>query len=280
MPTTYAHYSFGDKCIKTMPTEYKAIVEKYRDLFDIGVHGPDFFFYDLKEPDVTAYGYDMHYNPARPFFERCRIVYKTHKEKEAILAYALGFLTHFALDSSCHSYVYAKQEASNLSHSKVESEFDRYLLEKDGKKTNKINRGKLIKPSRDSSKIISYFFPHDEETIYRSIKNTSMFVSILSPRTKLVKNILIKITRKLGKDDYADMIMDDKEYEPCKDSNLRLEKLMNNALEMYPKLLDSFIGYLKEEKELIDYFDKTFDKDEDYYKIPVLSYEDELNYKC
>lgn len=280
MPTTYAHYSFGDKCIRTMPLEYKTIVEKYRDLFDIGVHGPDFFFYDLKEPDVVAYGSDMHCYPARSFFERCRIVYKTHEEKQAILAYILGFITHFALDSFCHSYVYVKQEVSKLTHGKIEAEFDRHLIEKDGHKPNRINRGKFIKPSREYSKIISYFFPHDEETIHKSIKNTSFFVSVLSPKTKLAKNILIKLTRKLGKNDYADMLLDDKEYEPCKDSNLRLEKLMNNALEMYPKLLDSFIGYLKEEKELIDYYDRTFDKVKDYYKIPVLSYEDELNYKC
>ncbi|MDO4940447.1 MAG: zinc dependent phospholipase C family protein [Erysipelotrichaceae bacterium] len=279
MPTTYTHNKFGSLCIEVMPPEYKTIVEKYRELFDIGVHGPDFFFYNLKEPEVSAYGYDMHYAPARSFFERCRIVYKTHEEKEAILAYSLGFLTHFALDSTCHSYVYAKQNASNLTHSKVEAEFDRYLIVQEGKKPYKVRLGKLINPSKNNAKIISYFFPHSEETIHKTLKYMRLFVTILSPSNKLNKKIILGICKITKNDYYADMIMGDKEDEACKDSNLRLEKLMYKAQELYSKLLSSFIGYIKNNKELIDYFDRTYDKQKDYYKIPVLSYDEEINYK-
>ena len=47
MPTTYAHYRFGAECISVMPEQLQKIVNEHRALFDIGVHGPDIFFYDL-----------------------------------------------------------------------------------------------------------------------------------------------------------------------------------------------------------------------------------------
>ena len=45
MPTTYAHYRFGDKCINTLPNNLKEIINNNREIFNYGVHGPDIFFY-------------------------------------------------------------------------------------------------------------------------------------------------------------------------------------------------------------------------------------------
>ena len=45
MPTTYAHYRLGDAVVKKLPPSAKKTVVAHRGLFDIGVHGPDIFFY-------------------------------------------------------------------------------------------------------------------------------------------------------------------------------------------------------------------------------------------
>ena len=52
MPTTYTHWRFGQECIDVLPDELKKIVNDHRDLYDIGVHGPDIFFYDQLHKDV------------------------------------------------------------------------------------------------------------------------------------------------------------------------------------------------------------------------------------
>ena len=39
------------------------------------------------------------------FFTRARTVVENAPDKDAALAYALGFVCHFALDSTCHPYV-------------------------------------------------------------------------------------------------------------------------------------------------------------------------------
>lgn len=41
MPSTYAHYRMGQEVRNAINGNEKVIVEKYLDLFNIGLHGPD-----------------------------------------------------------------------------------------------------------------------------------------------------------------------------------------------------------------------------------------------
>ena len=45
MPTTYTHHRFGSECLAALPEELREAVQRYRGLYDTGVHGPDIFFY-------------------------------------------------------------------------------------------------------------------------------------------------------------------------------------------------------------------------------------------
>ena len=45
MPTTYAHYKLGQAVRESLQEREKKIVEEYPELFNIGLHGPDIFFY-------------------------------------------------------------------------------------------------------------------------------------------------------------------------------------------------------------------------------------------
>ena len=45
MPTTYAHYKLGQAVRESLQEREKKIVEEYPELFSIGLHGPDIFFY-------------------------------------------------------------------------------------------------------------------------------------------------------------------------------------------------------------------------------------------
>ena len=44
MPTTYAHYKFGKEVLSALPRPLQNSIEAHRELFDIGLHGPDILF--------------------------------------------------------------------------------------------------------------------------------------------------------------------------------------------------------------------------------------------
>lgn len=283
MPTTYAHYKFGDEIVNSLPNNLKEIINKNREVFDIGVHGPDIFFYYkfLNKNDVSDFGFGMHRLGAKPFFEKCKEVYNSHDEKAAMLSYMLGFLTHFTFDSTAHGYVDRKKEVSLISHNRIESQYDQHLMKLDGLNPVKNNRTSSIVPSEKSARIISYFFDFDEKVVLETIKGLKLVVGVLlyaplSIERKFKYELLKKIMPK--DNDFKDIIVVDKEDEECKDSNIRLDKLKKQAFDLYPLLLNNFLNYLNNKEELNDYFNHNFEVWPDYKNIPILSYEEELNY--
>ena len=82
-------------------------METNRELFDIGLHGPDILFYyrALIPNSVSGQGYGMHKQMADLFFEKAKKVIADADDKTMSRAYIYGFICHFALDSECHPYV-------------------------------------------------------------------------------------------------------------------------------------------------------------------------------
>lgn len=279
MPTVYTHWHFGDECIETMPDNLKEVINENRDIYNIGVHGPDFMFYYLFNNDVRKYGSDLHKKPAKEFFMAAAETYRQNKDKEAMLAYLMGFLTHFTLDSVTHSYIERKKEVSTASHYKIESEYDKYMIEKDGRKENVVDRSENLRPNYAICKVMSRFYPYKPATVYLSCVMhrllTSAMNCISDRKFFLLRDLLVKI----GQPMMADLMMDKNDFPPCHDSNIRLDKLKDKALKLYPRLMLNYLNYINGDGKLSKYFDHVFDKWPDYKNIPVLSYEDELKYK-
>jgi len=276
MPTTYAHWRFGKDCIKTMPENLKTLCERYRGLFDLGVHGPDIFFYNVFNPGMPTYGGNMHHISGKFVFKDMKEAYKKHKEEKS-LVYLLGFLSHYTFDSCAHGYVERKKEISEVSHNKIEADYDRHLIKLDNLKH--YNRSSSIKPTKDNAKVISYFFPYEEKEIHKTIKTQKFFLSLINCNNDLSRYLIKKFLIMNKMEENCDLIMDAKEYPPCKDSNVRLDKLYAKALSTYPRLLTNFINYLEDKEELEAYFDKDFNHGSEYKDIQILDYYSELTYK-
>ena len=71
------------------------------------------------------------------------------RDKSAALAYVLGLVCHFALDSTCHPYVEAYVRESGVGHCESETEFDNALMREDGLDPIKFFTASHIKPSRE-----------------------------------------------------------------------------------------------------------------------------------
>lgn len=280
MPTTYAHWRFGQDCIKTLPAGIQEIIENNIDIFNLGVHGPDIFFYDLKHNDVAEFGSSLHQVSGKDFFENCKEVYKNNSEKDMMLSYLLGFMSHYTLDSMCHGYIEHKKEVSGVSHNKIESEWDGHVIVLDNRKVNLVDRAESLRPNKKICKVMSYFFPYDEKIVYGTCKYQRLFISLLNYVSTFRRNFMEWLMLRLHKNDYVDLLIDPIEDLRCIDSNLRLDKLKEKAVKLYPKLANNYMDYLNNKTNILDdYFSKDFEKGKDYLSIPVLSYKEELNYK-
>ena len=133
MPTTYSHYRFGKEVYTKLTPAQKAIIDPYRGLFDLGLHGPDllFYYHPFSKNQINQTGVAIHERPGIAFFLPAASRWRGCRHKKAALAYLYGVLCHFALDSTCHPYVEAAVRRTGISHSEIEAEMDRRNMEKD-----------------------------------------------------------------------------------------------------------------------------------------------------
>ena len=75
MPAFYTHYRFGCDVLKQLPEDIRSICTAHRGLFDIGLHGPDiYFFYRPVLPNkVNRIGYAAHKRSGR---SNCRRIFR------------------------------------------------------------------------------------------------------------------------------------------------------------------------------------------------------------
>ena len=95
MPSTYAHYIFGQQIRGRLSGYERKIIDKYPELFNIGLHGPDILFYYhlFHENPVNQKGMAMHEQIAASFFRKCKEYCQETGDEEA-LAYVFGFICH------------------------------------------------------------------------------------------------------------------------------------------------------------------------------------------
>lgn len=143
MPGFTTHYILGMKAYNDLPSnQLKRIISKYRWLYQLGLQGPDMFFYNipiLRHRDYRNVGSYMHESHISDFFA-CYMEEMAHitskQQREQALSYFCGYLNHYIGDSICHPYVYGRiqYDTSNPSsqhhglHAALENDIDALLL--------------------------------------------------------------------------------------------------------------------------------------------------------
>lgn len=129
MPAFYTHYAIAREALKHLAPPTITLIKPHLPFYFFGAQGADFcFFYrtlSSKKPNLGSYlhrqgGYDA----------LCSLNAFSRYDN-AIAAYALGYVTHYAADCLFHPYVYARAQKSYLTHSLLENEFDKYFLRQD-----------------------------------------------------------------------------------------------------------------------------------------------------
>lgn len=251
MPSTYAHSRFGKELRGLLADQGSpccAAINAYPELFQIGLHGPDIFFYyrPMIKTRVNQAAHDMHNMSGAAFFSKMkeRLYHLPKGRRTAAAAYLYGCLCHFALDSTCHGYVGEAIAETGVSHLEIEGELDRMLLVKDGfDPVSQPLAGEIV-PSLPNASVISRFFREiSAAEILESLKSMVFFDKLLlcpksAKRTALKAGL--KVIRQY--DNLHGMILNLTPNSACADAVRQLYALYEQALPLAQRLIEGFDG--------------------------------------
>ncbi|MCQ2461611.1 MAG: zinc dependent phospholipase C family protein [Clostridia bacterium] len=269
MPTTYAHYKYGQDVLAGLPKEYQDLINKNKTLYDIGLHGPDILFYSNPLRKLSRMGSDIHYTPGKDFFNMGKTVIEnaeSQEEREAELAYLLGYICHHTLDSIDHPYVQKFIDVTGVLHFEIEMELDRDLLIKEGKDPLGFNPTSHLILTEKVTETISKFYiglrPSD-------IKTTLTIMKIFLNEIRKPNPTLRKIIFPLIGEKAQGLFMSFTPNPKCDRSTEVLEKHMFDAVPIAQQTIKEYIDFLDGRANLPERFDLTFEHGKDWKDLKV-----------
>lgn len=241
MPAAYTHYRFGRDVLPLLPQETRQMIAAHRALYDLGLHGPDLFFFYRQPFDnpVSRVGHSLHRQTGGTVLRRMAALWEKNPT-DAGLAYLYGFLCHFALDSACHGYV-GQMEQLGVSHSILETQLDRSFLVDDRLDPTRVNPVGHLQPTAEYARVIAAFFPElTEREVEESCKSMIRVQQLLLPTSGFKRKLLQGSTKLLKLDFVAGMVMPERESVACRQMVAHLRALYQEALPTAASLIQSF----------------------------------------
>jgi hypothetical protein len=262
MPTTYTHDLFGKNVYKKLPQEMKHVIRAHGDLYRIGLHGPDIFFYQLFSPRVNRTGVKMHREKAKAFFEQGMAQVRERGDQE-LLAYLLGFGCHYLLDSTCHPFVYRMVKERVVNHTLLEKEFDRMLLLETGYDPLTAHPADCIVPKKEYAKVIHRAVPLlSEGDVYRSLCMQKFLLNrMVHGKRGTTRAIVCGILAGTPSEELRELgehFMRRDKVPHCRGPLKELHRLYDQALEQSPAELEELYACAFTEKELSDRWNHTY----------------------
>lgn len=261
MPSTYAHYRFGQEVLKELPNDIKKIIIENKEIYDIGLHGPDLLFYylPLKTNEINSIGYNMHEKTGKEVFDTFRKIMTSKKQINHYLAYYYGFICHFVLDATCHGYIEKRIHESGVSHGEMEVEFDCFLMIEDGLNPISHHLTNHLVACEENAKIIADFYKITTKQTKKAIKGMKMYNDLLAAPSKLKRKIIYALLRISG--NYKEMhgLLVNYEANPlCKDSTEKLNQFYKQAIKKAVELISEYVQLSSLEKTKDDFYQYIF----------------------
>lgn len=238
MPSTYAHYYFGQRVLHTLDTPTKKLIKQYRHLFDLGLHGPDFFFYyhPLFKNDLSRKGHELHSLPGAVFFNHAFQLEKRNQPDH--LAYLYGVMCHFTLDAFTHPYIEDYCRKHHISHGDLEGEFERYLLNKNHFNPASYALASLIQPSKEIAYCMADFYEGvNAKQIYQCLTMMHFLHQVTHCPHPLKHYLLDSGMKLVGASSLKGHIIVNTPLEGCVEANLKLDELFEDAIGYANKLI-------------------------------------------
>ena len=257
MPSYYAHYRFGAKAIPLLPPEVQRSVRRFRPLYDVGLHGPDIFFYhnifyrDKLVELGTCYHERTGEDVFAPLCKHLRL-----SPNEAATAYLWGLLTHYCLDSAVHPFVLEHTGSGEIGHQELETEFDRFLLKTDGKaQPNTFDCSGHIRLTDGECTTVSEFYgPATPTAVKISVRNMASSLKLLA----MPNSDLRRMVESLAGSRLRQHFMGRTANKNCAHLDEPMLELFDKALEKFPAMAAALQAHMAHNAPLGPLFAVTF----------------------
>lgn len=257
MPSHYAHYRFGVKALELLPDDAKRAVRRFRSLYDVGLHGPDIFFYHniLFRDKIVALGKEYHYTTGENFFTPLCKHFRL-EPSEAAAAYLWGLLTHYCLDSTLHPLVLDETASGEIGHTELETEFDRFLLKLDGKpQPNTFDFSPHIRLTGGECETVAAIYGNvSSGAVERSVAGMARSVKLLA----MPNGNFRRLAEKSVPDRLRQFFMGRTPNKKCAQLNAPMLALFDEALAKFPEMAAALSAHLAHNAPLGELFEPTF----------------------
>ena len=252
MPSNYTHYRFGKEVVNLLPEAQRRCVNRIRRMYDMGLHGPDIFFYQspFRKTLQGSLGELFHSMTGQEFFGAAFAA----AGHEAAQAYLYGLLAHYCLDSICHPYIQQLVRIGEVRHIALESEWNRFLLQKDGiAEPHRYDMSKRFHLTRGECVSVCAFYPGSTPAGVRSSVRFMAFAARYFSQGNQERRC--KLLRRI-KPEFCDFFLSTQEQESLCLYVDELNQLYQQALAKYPLLLAELLS--KNGETLSEAFAPTF----------------------
>ena len=262
MPATYTHAIYGEQVYLKLEDKTKQLIDKYRELYDIGLSGPDilFFYRFYKKNLVSEIGFGMHLLPARDFFTQARLIIQQSPNPEAALVYILGFINHFVLDSECHPVINQIVKEKGVNHSELESEWDASIMRMKSLDPIRTRVCDHIHCRKEYAEIIAPFFKVEANDLLESLRTMKLILNACVAPQNWYRNFVFWAMKKTGAyEKYYGLVFNREAREDLKEVIEGLQFSMENVVSVSVQLIEEYISTLTTTKALHERYDLNYE---------------------
>ena len=260
MPASYAHYRFGVQLLPTLPGDVRRTIQRFRRLFDLGLHGPDIFYFQtgLVRTGTFFMGVKYHEYTGKELFPRaCRVA--RLERSEAAQAYLYGLLCHYCLDSRLHPVIRKVTSEDGPSPLQIEAEFDRFLLELDNKLppcAQDLSPHLKLTPGEWET-VAKFYPPATARTVRDSLQNMARLTKMMAAPEGTKRTLVEKSLSLLSKDLSHMMIPAEPDLR-CAPLDPVLLAAFEEAQAAFPEMLSQLQAHMTYSAPFEEGFDSTF----------------------
>lgn len=263
MPAMYAHYVFGAEVLPMFDESIQCIINKHRGLYNLGLQGPDFYFYDqlfyFRKKSLARIGGELHRQSCEfllRFFER------NGKERldEASLAYVLGVIGHFSLDSTCHPHIDHWVKTMPYDHMRLETEFDRLLLENRGVNARSYRLGDCFASTPQEREVVARLYTGygSKKDVKHLIRDYAFLKNIMRTPWDLQYKLYRGVMSMIGAGRLNGVFMGETDTK-SDITNPKLVVLFEEAKPIFVKLVNNYMAHCVYKVPLDPYFKRDFE---------------------
>lgn len=242
MPANYTFHRFGAEALRRLPEAKQRPIQRFRRLYNGGLHGADLFFYfrPMMQSPVGELYHTYHGMSGQEFFAQACEVLKQNPS-EGGMACLYGLLASYCLHTHLSGLFRDAMAEGKVTWTELEVEMDRSLLCADGKTpahTQDISAS--LKMTRGECVTLSVFYPpataKDVFAAYKSMMSWTRRMA--APKRGFAQALL-----KASKGEFRYQMMPDHANHKCLHLNSAMAECYNRALDCYPQMAQQLADY-------------------------------------